>query len=359
MRNLIFLAIFLTTTSYSTPPPLQQLKLPPNYHISIYVDSITNARQMALGSKGTIFVGSLHAGKLYAILPDPTHPKVITLASNLNMPNGVAFYHNALYVAENDRILRYDDIENHLNQLPKPVLIKTLPSEKHHGWRYIAFGPDDKLYIGIGAPCNVCLRKEDYFATIMRMNPDGSEYEIYAKGVRNTVGFDWNPMTKQLWFTDNGRDWMGDDTPPDELNYVTTKGSHFGFPFCHGQIMDPVYGKNHSCSEFVKPALELQAHVAPLGMKFYLGKMFPLDNNLQHIFIAEHGSWNRTSKVGYQILKVTVDKNKVTTHEPFITGWLQNGQVFGRPVDVLTLPDGSMLISDDFADVIYRVTFAE
>lgn len=331
----------------------QQLQLPPHFKIEIYAASVNGARQMALGTKGTLFVGTLHTGKLYAITPDK---KIITLASNLNMPNGVAFHNNALYVAENDRIVRFDDIENHLDKLPKPVLIKRLPNKTHHGWRYIAFGPDGKLYIGIGAPCNICLSKEDYFATIMRMNPDGSDFEIYAKGIRNTVGFDWNPTTHQLWFTENGRDWLGDDIPPDELNIVEVKGSHFGFPFCHASMLDPVYGKNHSCDEFVKPVLELPAHVAPLGMIFYTGTMFPQEYKNQ-IFIAEHGSWNRSSKVGYQVVCVKVDKNKVLSTTPFITGWLKNGIVSGRPVAFQALPDGSLLVSDDYAGVIYRVSY--
>jgi glucose/arabinose dehydrogenase len=341
------------TLSHAEKLPLTQLKLPSNYAIKIFAEHVENARQMTLGDKGTVFVGTLNAGNVYAITSDK---KIITIASKLNMPNGVAFYHNALYVTENDRILRFDNIENQLAHPPRPVLIAKLPSLKHHGWRYIKFGPDNKLYVGIGAPCNICL-PTDYFATIIRMNPDGSNFEVYARGIRNTVGFDWNPTTSQLWFTENGRDWLGDNVPPDELNYVAVKGSHFGFPFCHGsKILDPTYGKNHSCDEFVKPALELPAHVAPLGMIFYTGKMFPHQAN-QQIFLAEHGSWNRSSKVGYQILSVNVDGTNVLSSQPFITGWLNQETVWGRPVDLIQMPDGSLLISDDFANVIYHVTY--
>lgn len=362
MRLFFTLSLLIIFNSAdATDLPLKSLQLPPNFSITLYADSVPNAREMTLSKKGTVFVGSRDAGKVYAIIRDTTQPlgtRVITIASNLNHPNGVAFFQDALYVAENDQLLRYDNIEDHLNSPPRPVLIKKLPTETHHGWRYIRFGPDGKLYIGIGAPCDSCLRKESYFATIMRMDPDGKNFEIYAKGVRNTVGFDWDPNTHQLWFTDNGRDWMGDNIPADELNVVRRMGEHFGFPYCHGtNIPDPFYGKYYPCSKFVKPVLELPAHVAALGMCFYKGNMFPKDY-LNQIFIAEHGSWNRSSKVGYQIIAVTLKDDHAIATKNFITGWLQGSRAWGRPVDVLTLLDGSLLISDDYAGVIYRVTYS-
>jgi glucose/arabinose dehydrogenase len=357
-----FSIISIATTCLGTEIPLNRLKLPPGFTISIYAEPVQNAREMTLGSKGTLFVGSLSAGNVYAIVPDTHSPhgtQILTIASGLTMPNGVAFHNNALYVAENDKIVRFNDIENHLQNPPKPETIAKLPNKKHHGWRYIRFGPDGKLYVSIGAPCNVCLSKEDIFATIIRMDPDGSNMEIYAKGIRNSVGFDWDPATKNLWFTDNGRDWMGDYLPPDELNIATTKGQHFGFPYCHGKnIPDPIFNLSHPCSQFTAPVLELPAHVAPLGMCFYRGDEFPKEYHNQ-IFIAEHGSWNRSTKIGYQVISVKVTDNHVIDSKPFVTGWLKGQTALGRPVDVLNFPDGSLLISDDFANVLYKVEYSK
>lgn len=347
--------------------PLNLLQLPPGFKISVYAAPVPDAREMALGNNGTLFVGSRDAGKVYAIIPDKKNPRgtrVLTIASDLDMPNGVAFKDGALYVAEVSRILRFDNIENRLTHLPTPVTIATtLPDETHHGWRYIRFSPDGKLYIGIGAPCNDCLSKNPIYATIMRMNSDGSDFEIYAHGVRNTVGFDWDPLSKKLWFTDNGRDWMGNNTPPDELNYAPKQGMNFGYPYCFGKdIQAPAfkYEKIHPCSEFTPATFNLPAHVAALGMTFYNGKMFPADYR-NAIFIAEHGSWNRTSKIGYQVIvvKLTDDRTQVKSAEPFITGWLQGQKVWGRPVDTLVMPDGSLLISDDEANAIYHITYNE
>lgn len=340
--------------------PLYLLELPKGFSISIYADQIVDARSMTLGDKGTLFVGTRNEGKVYAVIPDETNPhknKVITLASHLKLPNGVAFDKGSLYVAEMNRVLRYDDIESHLYNPPEPVVVSTaLPTENHHGWRYIKFGPDEKLYISVGAPCNNCLRQDPHFATIMRMNKDGSDLEVFAKGVRNSLGFDWNPVTNALWFTDNSRDWMGDDLPPEKLNTAPKIGLNFGFPYCYGNnIPDPDNGKKFPCTAFVPPVFEMPAHVAPLGMLFYKGKMFPREYKNQ-IFIAEHGSWSRSSKVGYQVISVQ-NKNNKWVEEPFVSGWMQNENVWGRPVDLLELPDGSLLISDDFANVIYQVVY--
>jgi glucose/arabinose dehydrogenase len=364
--KLIFLLIILFTNTVALAQqnlPLNLLHLPPGFKISIYA-VVPNARQMTLGSNGTLFVGSRDAGKVYAIIPDAKSPygtRALTIASDLNMPNGVAFKDGSLYVAAVNRILRFDDIENHLNNPPTPVVVTSaFPSASHHGWRYIQFGPDNKLYIGVGAPCNACLSKDSRYATIMRMNADGSNLEIYTQGVRNTVGFDWDPLTKKLWFTDNGRDWLGDDLPPDEINYAPKPGLNFGYPYCFGKdVAIPVDGKLYSCEKYTPATFDLPAHVAPLGLTFYTGKMFPNGYSNQ-MFIAEHGSWNRSSKVGYQVIivKLNDDRTQVKSVKTFINGWLQGQSAWGRPVDTLVMPDGSLLISDDTANVIYRVSWA-
>jgi len=340
---------------------LNRIKLPPGFEISIYASRIQGARSMTLGDKGTLFVGSRSDGKVYAVFDhnnDNKADEVVIIAQRLNSPNGVAFKGGALYVAEIDRILRFDDIEVRLKNPPKPVVVNDgFPKEKHHGWKFIRFSPDGMLYVPVGAPCNVCESMDNRFATIMRMRPDGTNLEIYSYGVRNTVGFDWHPVTKELWFTDNGRDWMGDDIPPDELNHAPTIGMHFGFPYCHGKtIKDPKFGVEKSCSEFIQPSIELGPHVAALGMRFYNGQMFPAIYQ-NRIFIAEHGSWNRTVPTGYRITTVTLDGNKPIKYEVFAEGWLVGALVFGRPVDVLVMHDGALLVSDDRAGVIYRISY--
>ncbi len=315
---------------------------------------------MTLGANGTVFVGTRDKS-VYALVDqnyDGVADKMYTITDNMHSPNGVAFRNGSLYVAEISKVSRFDNIESRLSNPPKPVLISDKFSDKEwHGWKYIAFGPDGKLYVPVGAPCNVCEVDENNFACIKRMNADGTNLELYAKGIRNTVGFDWDPKTKELWFTDNGRDEMGDDIPDDELNYAPKPGMHFGFPYCHaGDIPDPQFGKGHSCSEFVPPALKLGAHVASLGMKFYTGTQFPKEYR-GRIFIAEHGSWNRSSKVGYRVVSVKMQDNKAISFEPFAEGFLQGQKPLGRPVDVLVMPDGSLLVSDDFGDCVYRISY--
>ncbi|AMP90708.1 PQQ-dependent sugar dehydrogenase [Legionella pneumophila] len=358
-----FSLLLISSTGLGQDLPLTHLKYPAGFTVSIYAQPVVDAREMALGSKDIVFVGSRNAGKVYAVIPDKKNShgtRVLTVASGLNMPNGVAFHQGALYVAEVGRILRFDNIESNLNKPPKPTVVTTkLPKEKAHGWRFISFGPDGRLYIGVGAPCNVCLMDDPHYATIMRMEADGQNLEVYAKGIRNTVGFDWDPIHHNLWFTDNGRDWLGDDLPPDELNVAPTKGMDFGFPYCYGKsTADPVYGKLHSCSEFTPPVYEFPAHVAPLGMSFYTGKLFP-SNYWGQIFISEHGSWNRSHKIGYQVIIAKIKNNHVTEVKPFISGWLQGEKAWGRPVDTLVMPDGALLISDDYANVIYRVSYQQ
>ncbi|MCE4058803.1 PQQ-dependent sugar dehydrogenase [Pandoraea sputorum] len=343
--------------------PIERLSLPQGFYVEVLSDQVPGARGMALGPKGTLFVGSRAQGNVYAITLDPSRAyaaKVRTVASGLNMPVGVAMRNGALYISAVSRIVRLDDIENHLDDPGKPAVVyDKLPSESHHGWRYIAFGPDQRLYVGVGAPCNACKRDENRYAMIGSMKPDGTDWRVVARGVRNTVGFDWQPGTNTLWFTDNGRDLLGDDVPDDELNRLTRMGEHFGFPYCHaGDVPDPDFGREKACRTFSPPMAKLGAHVAALGMRFYTGKQFP-DDYRGSIFIAEHGSWDRSSKVGYRVVRVVLDaKGNVSKQEVFAQGWLGDGDaVWGRPVDLLTLPDGSLLISDDYAGAIYRITY--
>ena len=343
-----------------TDPVLSRIQLPEGFKIGIYARGVRNARAMAMGPGGTLFVGSRRAGNLYAVLDrdaDFQADEVLTLDTGLNMPSGVAFRDGALYVAEVSRILRYDDIENRLENPPEPVLVnRDLPSDRHHGWKFIRFGPDGKLYVPVGAPCNVCERDDPRYATIMRMKPDGTDLEVYVSGVRNTVGFDWHPESGELWFTDNGRDLMGNDIPADELNRVTAAGQHFGFPYHHGiDIPDPQFGGKRARETTVAPAQELGPHVAAVGMRFYTGGMFPPEYRNQ-VLIAEHGSWNRDNKIGYRIMLVRLEAGEATGYETFAAGWLENEEVYGRPADVEVMPDGSLLISDDYTGMIYRVT---
>lgn len=341
---------------------LGRITLPPGFEIAVYADDVPDARSLALGSNGTVFVGSRRAGKVYAVVDrdrDNTADEVHTLAAGLFLPNGVAFRSGALFVAEVNRILRFDDIESRLENPPAPAVVyDKLPDDTWHGWKYIAFGPDGRLYVPVGAPCNVCTRRDERYATILRMQPDGTAVEVFARGVRNTVGFDWHPETAQMWFTENGRDWLGDDAPPCELNHAPAAGLHFGFPYCHAtDIPDPDYGRQRSCDEFLPPARELGPHVAPLGMRFYTGGMFP-DSHRHQIFIAEHGSWNRSVPIGYRIMLVRLEDQRAAGYEVFAEGWLQNGRVWGRPVDLLIMPDGALLVSDDHAGVVYRIAYA-
>ena len=363
LQGFFFIAFVLINSeeSFASTLRLDQIKLPPGFRISLYASEVEGARSLALSPNGTLFVGTRAEGKVYAVL-DSNHDykadKILTVASGLNMPNGVAFRDGSLFVAEVNRVLRFDNIESRLNDPPKPVVVNdSFPSDRHHGWKFIRFGPDGFLYVPVGAPCNICERDDRRYASIMRLKPDGTSLELFASGIRNTVGFDWHPLTKELWFTDNGRDWLGDDLPPDELNYAPRKGMHFGFPYCHGKaISDPEFGSKHKCSEFVPPAIELGPHVAALGMRFYTGTMFPPEYQNQ-VFIAQHGSWNRRTPIGYRLTVVKLEKNQALKQEIFAEGWLQNGGVWGRPVDVLVMPDGSLLVSDDYANVIYRITY--
>jgi glucose/arabinose dehydrogenase len=346
----------------------ERLRVPKGFQIELLTDAVPNARAMALGryagGKGVLYVGSMGAGKVYAVeLEAGRAGRVHTVASGLTMPAGVAYREGQLYVSAVSRILRFDAIDDRLDNPPAPALVTDrLPSETHHGAKFIAFGPDGRLYVAVGAPCNVCVPDAAH-GIIQRVKADGSEPEIVARGVRNSVGFDWSPLDRALWFSDNGRDMLGDDVPSDELNRVQKPGEHFGFPYCHqGDVADPEFGARRACSEFAAPAAKLGAHVASLGMRFYTGSQFPADYR-NNIFVAEHGSWNRSKKSGYQVARVVLDaQGRVLRQEPFVEGWLQvdaagRELVFGRPADVLVLPDGSLLISDDFGGAIYRVRY--
>lgn len=369
MRKILFTCALLSSgaclhlgspVSGNQDLPLNKISLPDGFEISIYASDVPGARSMALGPNGTLFVGT-RVGKVYAIVDRNRNNRadeVITVARGLRMPNGVAFRGGALYVGEVSRVLRYDNIEARLSNPPTPVVVNdTFPGDRHHGWKFIRFGPDGQLYVPVGAPCNVCERSDGRYALIMRMNPDGTGLEVFARGVRNTVGFDWHPETKTLWFTDNGRDWLGDDVPPDELNHAPRKGLHFGFPYCHGgDISDPEFGEKHACEEFVPPAMKVGPHVAAIGMRFYTGTMFP-DRYRNQIFIAEHGSWNRSTPIGYRVTLVRLEENRAVTYEVFAEGWLQGNAAWGRPADVLVMPDGALLVSDDRAGVIYRIVY--
>jgi glucose/arabinose dehydrogenase len=364
IRAFALAALISTACSGAMQPeelPLDRLKLPPGFGIQLYATGLPDARSMALGPGGTLFVGTRELGNVYAVLDqdgDQRADKVVTIVEGWNMPNGVAFRDGSLYVAEVHRVLRFDGIEERLDDPPEPVVVRDdLPRDEHHGWKFIAFGPDGKLYVPVGAPCNICERDDKRYASILQMNPDGSELEVFAEGVRNTVGFDWHPETKELWFTDNGRDMMGDDIPPDELNHAPRSGLHFGFPYCHGEgIPDPKFGDKRSCEGLVAPARALGPHVAALGMRFYTGSMFPRTYRGQ-IFFAEHGSWNRSSKIGYRVMRVELEGDRAVSYEPFAEGWLQGEEEWGRPVDVLVMPDGALLVSDDEAGVIYRISY--
>jgi glucose/arabinose dehydrogenase len=361
-RALALLAAILLTASAapvrSETLPLDKIKLPPGFTIEL-VARVPNAREMALGAKGTLFVGSMGAGRVYAVtLARGASAQVRTIASGLELPVGVAYRDGALYISAVSRILRLDDIENRLDHPPPPVVVSDrFPRETTHGWKFIAFGPDGKLYVPVGAPCNICEPEPDRYAIMARMNADGSGFEVYARGLRNSVGFDWDPATRELWFTDNGRDMLGDELPSDELNHAPRAGLHFGFPFCHqGDTPDPEFGKKRPCAEFTPPVVRLGPHVASLGMRFYAGAQFP-ERYRNAIFIAEHGSWNRSRKIGYRVAVVRVEGGKAVASEIFAEGWLQGETAWGRPADVLVMPDGSLLVSDDLAGAIYRISF--
>lgn len=340
-----------------------RLSLPPGFAISVLTEEVPNARQMALADDGTLYVGTRRAGNLYAVTgwqdPNqlPSRTKVRRIDQDLVMPSGLVWHAGDLYVGALNRILRYPNIGANLDQVAPPeVITDDLPSKRHHGWKYLSMGPDGALYVPVGAPCNICKSVDPRFASILRMDPKTGTTTIYAAGVRNSVGLAWHPTTGKLWFTDNGRDSLGDDVPADEINVVDTPSGHFGYPYWHaGDVADPKFGKGHAAQNYQQPILKVQAHSAALGIDFYTGEGFPARYN-NALFVAEHGSWNRSAKVGYQI-SVVFDTPQGPQYAPFITGWLRGEENWGRPNDVLVTPDGELLISDDQTGSIYRVNY--
>jgi glucose/arabinose dehydrogenase len=356
-RVAFFAFLAVAAQAWGQRLPIDTVKLPPGFEMRIFADNVPGARSIALGPDGVLFVGT-RDDRVYAVrYQGDKATQVKTIASGLNMPNGVAFRDGALYVAEVSRILRFDDIVAKLDSPPRPVVVTArFPGDRGHGWKFIRFGPDGWLYVPVGAPCNVCERNPDRYGLISRIRPDGSGYEVFARGIRNSVGFDWQPQTKDLWFTDNGRDHLGDDLPSDELNHAARAGMNFGFPYCHqGDVPDPEFGRR-GCAGFTPPAVKLGPHVAALGMRFYTGGQFPPEYR-NNIFIAEHGSWNRSTKIGYRIARVAVEDGRAVKHEIFAEGWLRGRSAWGRPVDVQVMPDGALLVSDDEAGALYRVSY--
>ena len=357
--GLIVLALLLVFAMPGAGDQIKLIELPEGFQIEVYAKDVENARQMVLGDKGTLFVGSRKAGNIYAVSDhdgDQHVDEVRLIDGNRVQPSGLEFRDGSLYVGDIDRILRYDNIESLLDTPPDPVVLNDgFPDDRSHGWRYLRFGPDGLLYIPVGAPCNICDRPG--YMHIRRMQADGTGMEVFAEGVRNSLGLAFHPQTGELWFTDNGRDRMGDDLPSDELNHAPEAGMHFGYPYCHqGDTPDPEFGTSRLCSDFEPPVVKLGAHVASLGLTFYTGGMFP-EAYRNQLFVAEHGSWNRSEKSGYRIMLVRFDEDgNFTGQEVFASGWLQREESWGRPTDVLVMPDGALLVSDDKAGVIYRIS---
>jgi glucose/arabinose dehydrogenase len=338
--------------------PTPHLNLPRGFKLEVFVSGVPNARSLRQGDKGTIFVSNRILDKVHAVVAKGGQRELKVLASGLDRPNGLAFANGALYIAEGTKISKLENIEDQLGNPPKPVVIyDQFPNHQSHGWKFMALGPDNKLYINVGAPCNICL-PPDTNGQIRRMNLDGSGSEPFALGVRNSVGFDFHPVSKQLYFTDNGRDWLSEELPNDELNRVTRAGQHFGYPYCHqGNIPDDQFGWGRQCSEFEAPVALIGPHAGALGMRFYTGTMFPAEYR-NAIFIARHGSWNKSSKIGGDIIVAKLNPNgTVKSWEPFMTGFLKDNNYIGRPVDVEVMKDGSLLVSDDYAGAIYRISY--
>ncbi len=340
---------------------LKAVKLPKGFKISVYASGVNSARQMAWGDKGTLFVGAFGVGQVYAVVDNGGKKEVKTIITGLKMPTGVAFRDGALYVVDIDKILKYENAEASLNKMPAAkVVYDDMPSYAAHGWKYLTFDKAGWLYVPFGPPCNICLPPTS-LSQVRRVNPDTGQAELIAIGVRNSVGGDVDPRSGDYWFTENARDWVSDDMPSDKLNHVAKIGAHYGYPYCHqGDMPDPKFAMGHKCSEFTPPALKLGAHVAPLGMKFYTGKQFPAEYS-NNIFIAEHGSWNRHKYQGGRIMRVVTDPNgKNIKQEVFASGWINGAQSYtGRPADIVVAKDGSILVADDWAGAIYRISYGK
>ena len=338
---------------------LDKIKLPPGFKIELWAEGMPNARSIAVGDKGTVFVGTRLVEEVYAVTEKDGKRTAKPILKGLHRPNGIVFHKGDLYVAELSRILKFRDIENNLDNPGKPeVVFDALPKDEPHGWKYMVMGPDNKLYFNIGAPCNICV-PPDTHAQITRVDPVKGVRETVVKGVRNSVGITFHPVTKELWFTNHGRDWMGEDMPNDTLHRASlNKHAHMGYPYCHqGDTLDPEHGKGRSCDEFTPPVLKLGTHIAPLGLRFYTGNMFPAQYR-NRIFIANHGSWNKANKIGFNIMQVTLDANgKAAKYEPFAEGWADGNNYWGRPVDVQVMKDGALLVSDDETGALYRISY--
>jgi glucose/arabinose dehydrogenase len=339
--------------------PLAKLKLPKNFNIEVYASEMVNARSLRISDKGTVFVSTRLSDTIYAVTNKNGKREVKPLVTGLYRPNGIALHNGTLYIAELNKISKIDNVEDHLDDASKPTVIyDDLPSDEPHGWKFLTVGPDNKLYFNIGAPCNICMPPPTH-AQIRRINLDGSGMEVVARGIRQVVGMDWHPLLNQLYFTENQRDWLSEDLPQDKLNRLAHPGQdNFGFPYCHqGDIADQQFGWGHSCDEFTKPIALLGPHSAPLGMRFYTGQMFPKEYR-NAIFIARHGSWNKSKKIGGDIVVAKLNPDgTVKSIEPFITGFLENNNYVGRPVDIELMKDGSMLLSDDWNGAVYRITY--
>jgi glucose/arabinose dehydrogenase len=338
--------------------PVGKIKVPAGFRVELWASGLPNARVMRWGDKGTLFVSSRVAGNVYAVVDKGGTREVKTIAKGLNLPNGIEFKDGTLYVAEVSKISKYEGIENNLDSPPPPKLVyDILPRDLPHGWKYLKLGPDGKLYFNIGAPCNICLPPETH-ANISRINPDGTNHEYYARGVRNSVGMDFHPVTKELYFTNHGRDWLHEDYPNDTLHHAPKPGLHFGYPYCHqGDISDPDFGKGRSCSEFAPPLLKTGPHVGGNGVRFYTGSQFPAQYR-NVMFLAQRGAWNRTQKTGYRVMTVTLQTGQPPRYEVFAEGWLENNQPWGRPNYIEWMKDGSMLLSDDYTGAIYRISYS-
>lgn len=361
MKKILIPILGLSATAcIAQEADLDSLRLPDGFAISVYAE-VSGPRQMALGDDNVVYVGGLR-GTVSAVIDsdhDGSADEVVTIAEGLNTPNGVAYHEGDLYIGEINRVSKISDVNSKLSGPQRTETVNDdLPNDRHHGFKFLEVGPDGKMYLPVGAPCNVC-NVDDLYASLLTMNLDGSDLQVIASGIRNTVGFDWHPQSGELWFTDNGRDMLGDDIPACEINRLTATGQHFGFPYFHqGDLPDPDFGAGKNVADYTPPVLKLGAHVAPLGLTFYRGDMFPQEYG-NTVFWAEHGSWNRSEKSGYRVMmgRLSSDNSRIIENAPFVEGFLQGQRNWGRPADILNMPDGSVLISDDTAGVIYRVTY--
>jgi glucose/arabinose dehydrogenase len=338
--------------------PVGLFKLPKNFHVEVYASGMVQARSLRLDPQGTLFVSTRTLDRIYAVTNTNGKKEVKKLVTGLRWPNGIALHNGTLYIAELNKVSKIDDVEHHLNDAKPTVIYSDLPSYEPHGWKFLAVGPDNRLYFNVGAPCNICMPPPTN-AQIRSIKLDGSDPQIVARGIRQVVGIDFQPGTGVMYFTENQRDWLSEDEPQDKLNRVLHPGKdNFGFPYCDGgDIPDPIYGWGHSCSEFTKPVVQLGPHSAPLGMRFYTGHMFPARYH-DAIFIARHGSWNRSKKFGGDVVVAFLNRDgTVRSVEPFMTGFLQNNKYVARPVDMEIMKDGSMLLSDDWNGAVYRISY--